>query len=116
MPTMVVCHRHNTLVPTGGRCPRCGGSSPVERARRQRNNLELGRGTAHWRRLSASARHRERGVCPGCGRAETESDAGSKLTADLPGGGDHAKARLQDVRVLCRRCHGRVDGGKPARR
>jgi hypothetical protein len=34
---------------------------------------------------------------------------------DLLHGADHSTARLEDVQVLCRRCHGSKDGGKQQR-
>ncbi|SRR5581483_306151 len=86
-----------------------------ERRRRTRNNRELGRTTRHWRRLSELAREQAAGVCASCGRAENTEDPGSKLTVDLLGGGDHSRAKLEDTVVLCRRCHGRRDGGRPPR-
>lgn len=113
MPTMTVCHRHRALIPAGERCPQC------ERARAARNaaaNVRLGRSSKHWRRLSAIARavhvKTHGAVCPGCGVIENQADPSSKLTVDLIGGGDHARATLQQIRVLCRRCHGRADGGR----
>lgn len=110
---MTVCHRHKTLIPAGEPCPAC------ERARGVRNaaaNVRLGRSSRHWVRLSAIARARHvkmlGPVCPRCGVIETAEDPGSKLTVDLVGGGDHARATLEQTRVLCRRCHGRADGGR----
>lgn len=113
MPTATVCHRHKALIPAGEPCPAC------ERDRGARNaaaNVRLGRSSRHWVRLSAIARARHvktvGSVCPVCGVIEVEADPGSKLTVDLVGGGDHARATLDGVRVVCRRCHGRADGGR----
>jgi hypothetical protein len=110
MPHATVCHRHRRLVLDGDACAECSATNSSRRARR---NDELGRTSATWRRLSGHARHHAGGVCEACGCLEdVELDAGSKLTVDLIGGGDHRTARLQDVRVLCRRCHGAADGGR----
>jgi 5-methylcytosine-specific restriction endonuclease McrA len=86
-----------------------------ERRRRARNNRELRRTSRHWRRISQLAREQARGVCSLCGRHEQPHDQASKLTVDLPAGGDHSRATLTEVIVLCRRCHGQRDGGKPTR-
>lgn len=83
-----------------------------EQARRTSNSKRLGRTTNHWRQLSAQARAQACGYCPRCNRPERNTDAGSKLTADLIGGGQHSTAKLEQVRVMCRRCHGAVDGGR----
>jgi hypothetical protein len=34
------------------------------------------------------------------------------VTVDLIDGGDHRLAMLGETRVLCRSCHGRLDGGR----
>jgi hypothetical protein len=86
-----------------------------EQRRRSRNNRELGRTSKHWMRLSKKARALAGGVCPDCGRAEDPDDPSTKLTCDLVGGGDHRSAVIEQVRVRCRRCHGRRDGGRSAR-
>lgn len=107
-----VCHRHQRLVPMGERCEDC---SRENAKRRNRRNRELGRSSAHWRALSARMVARVRrdagGRCPCCGTPERERDQGSKLTCDLVGGGDHARARESECEVKCRRCHGRQQGG-----
>jgi hypothetical protein len=112
MPTATVCHRHRVLVPAGAACPAC---ETDEQARRRDNNQRLGRNSAHWRRLSARERRRANGICSFCGGVESRDDPGSKLTVDLIGGGDHSRATLDQVRVACRRCHGRTDGGRSRR-
>jgi hypothetical protein len=73
-----------------------------------RRNRELGRNTRHRRRLRALA-IASVGMCQRCG-------SGGDLTVDLLHGSDHSTARLEDVQVLCRRCHGSKDGGKQQRR
>lgn len=83
-----------------------------EHLRRSANNVRLGRNSAHWRKLSASVIREARGVCPVHGGPEDPRDPRSKLTADLIGGGDHAHATRDQVRVMCRSCHGRADGGR----
>jgi hypothetical protein len=98
-----VCHRCHRIRPCG---------CPTQDDRRHANNLRLGRKTAHWIQTSRNAISRAFGYCPQCGRAEDENDPSTKLTADLIGGGDHSKATLAQVRVLCRRCHGTEDGGR----
>lgn len=108
MPSMRVCARHRTLYPTGQHCPNCG---DPEQTRRSANNVRLGRNTRHWKRIRRIALVTADGHCPRCRTAEREHDPGSKLTVDLIGGGDHSKATLDRVRVLCRRCHGELDGG-----
>ena len=90
-------------------CSRCQRIRPCactdrEAIRRRHRNHILGRGNAHWQRLSRWARDLQ----PWCSRCGSSHD----LTVDLVGGGDHRVARLEDVRVLCRSCHGRQDGGK----
>lgn len=112
-PLLTVCHKHQLLVPDGERCPSCAEAGKV---RRRSRNRELGRQSAHWRRLSSRMTllvRRELGArCPGCGTVESASDPGSKLTCDLVAGGDHSKALERDCRVRCRRCHGRLQGGR----
>lgn len=108
-----VCHRHQRLVDDGELCPEC---AEAGRLRRQSRNRDLGRQSAHWRKLSARltalVRRELGGRCPGCGTVEKTSDPGSKLTCDLVAGGDHAKASEADCRIRCRRCHGRAQGGR----
>ncbi len=87
-------------------CNVCARERLPDRARRQHNNLRLGRRGAggHWRKLSLLARQLQP-YCsvPGC----TSQD----LTVDLGRGGDHRTATLEEVRVLCRSHHGQVQGG-----
>lgn len=105
-----VCNTHKLLYPAGGRCPSCPDRGKQRRAAR---NRELGRDTPHWKRISLLARRRARGVCEcGCGTREDRDDPATKLTVDLPSGGDHARARLDEVVVLTRRCHGTRQGGR----
>jgi hypothetical protein len=109
MATATVCHVHKTLIPVGGACAGCAQS---ERRRRGANNARLGRNSAHWRRLSRAERRRAHAICTFCGGVESRDDPGSKLTVDLIGGGDHSRATRDQVRVACRRCHGKADGGR----
>jgi hypothetical protein len=111
-PIATVCHRHQALVAAGELCPEC---EQDERRRRALNNQALGRNSAHWRRLSARARRLAHGICGSCGGRERADDDGSKLTVDLIRGTDHARARISDVAVACRRCHGTKDGGRARR-
>ncbi|HXH87415.1 MAG TPA: hypothetical protein VNI55_02260 [Gaiellaceae bacterium] len=108
--TYRVCPKHG-LVPTNKRC--CASRN---QQRRWQADKELGRTTAHWKRLRATATHRAHSTCSRCGTAESDHDAGSKLTCDLIGGGDHSRATLDQVRVLCKRCHGHGDGGRRTRK
>lgn len=107
-PIMCVCHAHQVLYPAGERCPLC---KPADRARANANQA-LGRNSQHWRRLSRRAIRAAGGVCPECGELEDPRRPATKLTTDLVGGGDHRRATLADVRVMCRACHGRADGGR----
>lgn len=99
-------------------CPRCHGPKPchcTDQKRTARNTAAATRkryGSRHWRQLSASLIRQAQGICTTCGRTEHQDDPGSKLTVDLIGGGDHSTARLEDCRVVCRRCHGRRDGAR----
>lgn len=106
-PVMQICIRCQRIRPCG--CP------DREQHRRHRNNVELGRNTRHWRRVRLQAVSACYGHCPGCGTQERTNDPGSKLTADLIGGGNHATATLETVRVRCRRCHGTQDGNRKRR-
>lgn len=108
-PHARVCHRHKRLIYDGERCPECYQERVADNARR---NIELGRNSQHWRKVSRAARFNAGGICPDCGISEDPADPGSKLTADVPAGGDHSKVRLRDVVVRCRRCHGRATGGR----
>ena len=101
-----ICPTHG-LVPTNERC--CPTRNDQRRAQA---SVELGRNTAHWRRLRASTIYRAHGRCSRCGQEETEHDAGSKLTVDLTAGGDHSRATLDEVQALCKRCHGRSQGAR----
>lgn len=107
-PIANVCHEHQLLYPAGERCPLC---LPTDRARADANRT-LGRNSQHWRRLTRRAVRAAAGVCPECGALEDAERPATKLTTDLVGGGDHRRATLADVRVMCRSCHGRADGGR----
>jgi hypothetical protein len=77
--------------------------------------MRLGRRSTHWRQLSFRMIRRHRatiGLCPVCGRAETGLNDDTKLTVDLIRGGDHTTATPAECRVVCRRCHGRAQGGR----
>jgi hypothetical protein len=69
-----------------------------------RNNSDRRRTTTHWQHLSKHARQLQ----PWCSSCGTDTD----LTVDLIAGGDHSKATLRDVQVLCRSCHSHKDGGR----
>lgn len=104
-PLATVCNRHRAIVPAGQRCPQCASTETArENARHTANNRRLGRSSPHWRRISAAARRRS----PFCANCGSEDD----LTVHLPGGGDHRHAALEEVEVLCRSCHGVMDGGR----
>ena len=105
--TYRLCPEHG-LVPSNQRC------CPTRNdKRRHTSRIQLGRNTNHWRKLSSTAIHRAHGTCSRCGNHEHDHDAGSKLTCDLIGGGDHSShATLDQVRVLCKRCHGHTDGSR----
>ena len=87
---------------------RCGGPPPAsparERERIRRKRKRKGYDSRHWLKLSARAIARDR-ACRICGRMDD-------LTAHLLAGRgeDHTRAKLADVVVLCRVCHGRIDG------
>ena len=102
-----ICPTCSNPVPLGERC--CPTRNDQRRAQA---STQLGRNNRHWRRLRDTAIHRAHGTCSRCGTAESDLDAGSKLTCDLIGGGDHSRATLEQVRVLCRRCHGTSDGAR----
>lgn len=116
-----ICHRHRTLNPHGQRCPDCKREAAERgKPRRQQNKTLLGRHSRHWRELSYRLIRRHRNtdgpVCPQCGTVETPGDPGSKLTLDLTRGGDHTTATEDECQVVCRRCHGRLQGGRGASR
>jgi 5-methylcytosine-specific restriction endonuclease McrA len=100
------------MSPLARLCPACGRADvgpdracgATHHRRRARRNRELGRNSRHWRRLRALA-IASVGRCQRCGSR-------GDLTVDLLHGADHSTARLEDVQVLCRRCHDRKDGGK----
>jgi 5-methylcytosine-specific restriction endonuclease McrA len=103
-----VCPKCARAMPLDHRCgePRPARPAPppdeAERIRRKRKRKRYD--TAAWSKLSARAIARY-GACHNCGRV-------NDLTAHLPPerGEDHARAQLRDVVVLCRSCHGKVDG------
>lgn len=110
MPTtMTVCRTKGCgrLVPSAG-SRRCRDHELEHRARdnarRHRKQDEHGRDTARWRRLSTLARILA-GRCQRCGTTD-------RLTAHLRPelAGNHAAATIDDLTVLCVRCHGIIDG------
>lgn len=106
---MAVCRTKGCgrLVPSGGsrRCPEHELEHEARlNARRHRKQTEHGRDTARWRKLSTTARILA-GRCQRCGTT-------ARLTAHLRPelAGNHHAATLDDVTVLCSRCHGIIDG------
>ncbi len=97
-----ICHQHRKLIPQGQRCPEC---EARDQQRRHQRNINKGRNTRHWRRISTAARARD-GGCVVCGSTE-------ELTVDYEG--DHSKALIRDTVTLCRTHHGEKDGGKTGR-
>ena len=98
-----ICVRCLRAVPVVGH--RCRGYS-LEREKRRLAAKRKSKGwaTAAWAKTRAKAIRRDR-ACRACGRMDD-------LTAHLLLGENHATARVADVITLCRRCHGKLDGGR----
>ena len=77
-----------------------------ESARQAAKHRELGYGDPDVKAAMAAARARD-GACRFCG---TTAD----LTVHYMPGGPHS-ATVSDYLTLCRRCHGRIDGGRASR-
>jgi 5-methylcytosine-specific restriction endonuclease McrA len=97
----LICHRQNRVVV--GDCPECK-REHAERGkpRREANKRRLRRDSKQWKAISREARRRN-AYCAKCGSLDD-------LTTHLPRGGDHSTATIEEVQVLCRRCHGRMTG------
>jgi 5-methylcytosine-specific restriction endonuclease McrA len=118
--TCIVCH---TNFVRRGRQVRCSACAERRRRERERSRDERrkttkmrvarrkGYTTANWKRVSAAAKARA-GECADCGSVVD-------LTAHLANDalkGDHSRATIEDVDVLCRRCHGRLRPRRSDRR
>lgn len=107
MPRYQVCPTRGCgqIRPIGGDCPtghraQAAARDNQRRARKQRAN---GADLAHWRKMRAIAIAQQQ-CCQACG---TTLDLTAHLDPALAG--DHRTATPDDITILCRRCHGRVD-------
>lgn len=109
MPRYQVCPTQGCgqIRPIGGDCPaghraqaQATARDNQRRAARQRAH---GSDLAHWRKVRRLAILEQR-ACQACG---TTLDLTAHLDPAMAG--DHRAATPDDITVLCRRCHGRVD-------
>lgn len=90
----------------------CRTCARPDNQRRHAKQKAAGRTTAHWRKLKAAAKAAAGYRCqnPNCGKLEEPTPRGwlsVHLRPDFHG--DHRRATLADIVVLCLSCHGTLD-------
>lgn len=115
MPALSICPR--CLKPTAdvSSCCRKRRAETVEKnqrraAKAKRNGLNR----SAWLGLLQRAKARAGWRCQRCGRHRDELGENERLTGHLRPqlAGDHCRATIEDVEVLCSTCHGRADGAR----